>query len=70
MRRTVYIETTVPSFFVETRTDPAAAVRREITRKWWEEEAPRYDLLVSAYVLGELRRGDYPGKAEALELGQ
>ncbi len=68
MKRTVYIETTVPSFYVETRSDPAALVRRESTRRWWEEEAPRYELVTSAFVLGELRRGDYPGKAEALEL--
>ena len=68
MKRTVYIETTVPSFFVETRQEPVALARRQTTRRWWEEEAPRYELVTSAFVLGELRRGDYPGKAEALEL--
>ena len=68
MKRTVYIETTVPSFFVETRPEPAAVVRRETTRRWWEEEAPRYELVTSAFVLQELGGGDYPGKAEALEL--
>ncbi len=68
MRRKVYIETTVPSFYVETRADAAAVYRRETTRRWWAEEAPRYDLFVSEFVLGELERGDYPGKAEALEL--
>ncbi len=68
MRRKVYIETTVPSFYAETRSEPAAVVRRETTRRWWREEAPRYDLFVSEFVLGELGRGSYPGKSEALEL--
>jgi predicted nucleic acid-binding protein len=68
MRRTVYIETTVPSFYAETRTEPAMIARRESTRLWWTEEAPRYDLHVSALVLSELADGDYPGKAEALAL--
>jgi predicted nucleic acid-binding protein len=68
MRRKVYIETTVPSFYAETRADAAAVYRRETTRRWWAEEAPRYDLFVSEFVLGELERGDYPGRAEALQL--
>lgn len=68
MKRKVYIETSVPSFYAETRSDPTAVYRRETTRRWWEEEAPRYDLFISEFVLGELGRGDYPGKAEALQL--
>lgn len=68
MRRSVYIETTVPSFFVETRTEPWVLSRRESARRWWREEAPSYDLHVSAFVVGELRRGSYPGRDEALAL--
>ena len=68
MKRTVYIETTVPSFYAETRSDPAAVVRRQSTRRWWEEEAPRYELFASELVVRELGGGDYPGQAEALEL--
>ena len=68
MKRKVYIETTVPSFYVETRSDPAAVVRGESTRRWWEEEAPRYELFTSELVVRELGGGDYPGKSEALEL--
>lgn len=44
--------------------------RRESTRRWWQEEAPHYDLHVSALVLGELAQGDYPGRTEALRLVQ
>ena len=42
--------------------------RCESTRRWWQEEAPHFDLAISAFVLGELRQGDYPGKLEALRL--
>ena len=42
--------------------------RRESTRSWWEDEAPTYDLYISAFVLGELNAGNYPGKLEALDL--
>ena len=66
--RTVYIETTIPSFYVEVRPEPAMVARRESTQRWWREESPGYDLVISAFVLGELRRGEYPGKAEALQL--
>ena len=40
--------------------------RRESTQQWWREEAPHFDLCTSAFVVGELRQGEYPGKAEAL----
>ena len=68
MKRTVYIETSIPSFFYDVRTVPAAVARRESTRQWWEEERPWCELYTSELVLEELRRGDYPGKADALEL--
>lgn len=42
--------------------------RRESTQRWWREESPYFDLSVSAFVLGELRQGEYPGQADALEL--
>ena len=65
MKQTVYIETTVPSFYFEVRTEPAMVARRESTRRWWNEEAHRYDLFISPLVLAELRGGDYPGKGDA-----
>lgn len=68
MKRKVYIETSVPSFYAETRSDPAAVYRRETTRRWWQQEAPRYDLFTSELVLKELGGADYAGKAEALDL--
>lgn len=68
MKRSVYIETTIPSFYYEVRNEPEMVARRESTRRWWQEEKENYDLYTSAFVLGELQEGDYPGKADALRL--
>ena len=68
MRRSVYIETTIPSFYYQERAEPEMVARRESTRRWWAEEGPRFDLSCSAFVVGELRQGVYPGQAEAIKL--
>ncbi len=68
MKRTVYIETTIPSFYGEIRTEPEMVARRMSTRHWWSFERGSYELFTSAFVLGELQDGDYPGKSEALAL--
>ncbi len=66
MQRSVYIETTIPSFYYEVRTEPEMVARRESTRRWWQQERPGYELFTSAFVVGELEEGEYPGKADAL----
>lgn len=63
---TVYIETTIPSFYHTTRGGAAAAARREWTRRWWDEAAGNYELVTSDAVLVELRRGDYPSREASL----
>ncbi len=68
MKRTVYIETTVPSFYAEVRPEPEMIARRESTQHWWLEESPRYELFTSAFVVGELQEGDYVGRQAALAL--
>ena len=37
----VYVETTIPSAYVSTRTDPSSLHRRELTRAWWADQSPR-----------------------------
>ena len=64
----VYVETTIPSAYVSTRTDPSSVHRRELTRAWWADQSPRYDVWISEAVVLELAQGDWPGKAVALEL--
>jgi hypothetical protein len=68
MKRSVYIETTIPSVYHDVRDEPALTARRESTQRWWAEDAPDYDLFTSIFVLGELQRGSYPGKDGALRL--
>ncbi|CAN5859779.1 hypothetical protein BH11PLA1_BH11PLA1_18200 [soil metagenome] len=53
MAATVYIETTIPSYYYETRKDRRTADWRAQTRLWWERFAPRYELVTSDYVIAE-----------------
>ena len=68
MKLKVYIETTIPSFYHEIRTEPAMVARRQWTRQWWDVVSPNYVLVTSVAVLDELGNGDYPNKGPALEL--
>ena len=68
MSKTVYIETSIPSFFYEARTEPEMVARREWTREWWRIAADRYNLVTSPAVIDELERGDYPSRRECLGL--
>jgi hypothetical protein len=67
---TVYIETSVPSAYVSTRTDPSSLHRRNATHEWWGSQRRHYDLFTSDAVIIELREGDWPGQAEAIGLVQ
>jgi hypothetical protein len=53
----VYVETTIPSFYHDTRPDPDIVVRRDWTRQWWEAAVSRYELVTSLAVLDELAGG-------------
>ena len=68
MKKRVYIETTVPSFYYEKRKSPEMAARRLWTVEWWDDQKHRYELVTSVPVIEELERGNHPRKAEALEL--
>jgi hypothetical protein len=68
MRRTVYVETTVPNAHVTARTDAGSVFRRQVTGQWWIEQLSRYDALTSDAVLLELMRGEWPGQPQAISL--
>lgn len=68
MTRTVYVETSIPSFYHEVRIEPEMVVRREWTRDWWKLAQGTYELVTSPAVVDELERGDYPTRKECLEL--
>lgn len=53
----IYVDTTIPSAYHTSRTDPAMLKRREQTRRWWEVAAADCELVTSPAVLRELARG-------------
>jgi predicted nucleic acid-binding protein len=62
----VYLDTTIPSYYYDER--PELKLHRDITRRWWDEEKSHYDVYISGIVLTELNRGNYPHKADVLQL--
>ena len=63
-----YIETSVPSFYFETRTSPEIVSRRNWSRKWWALAKDRFELVTSNAVLQELGAGILHKAAERLRL--
>jgi hypothetical protein len=68
MQQTIYIETSIPSFYYEDRSDAAAVARREWTRKWWDDQRHHFELFSSHAVLDELKKGEYAKQADCLLL--
>jgi predicted nucleic acid-binding protein len=66
----VYIETTIPSFYYEIRTEPDHVARRQWTREWWDDHRTDFEVLTSEPVLDELEKGLFPQKNDALALIQ
>lgn len=65
----IYLETTIFSFYYEVRTEPDMIARRQWTRQWLDAAIGADDELVTSLaVIGELERGEFPGKADALKL--
>lgn len=62
------METSIPSFYHQTRTEPEMIARQQWTRDWWDRYSPEYSLVTSVAVLDELARGDYPAKEAATQL--
>jgi predicted nucleic acid-binding protein len=68
MRKRVYIETTIPSFYYEVRSTPDMVARRAWTCDWWDNQRYHYNLVTSAAVIEELSQGNYPSQEKALAL--
>jgi predicted nucleic acid-binding protein len=68
MKPAVYIETSIPSFYYETRTEAEFVAMRNWTCEWWDERKVQYDCFVSSAVIDELESGDYPMKTEKVQL--
>lgn len=67
MKPVVYIETSIPSFYFETRSEVSAVARRDCTRQWWSQRHENYELVTSLAVLDELDSAPEPKRSQALE---
>ena len=68
MRPKVYLDSTVPSYWLPQGSDPIIHARHLITRQWWAEELPRFGAYVSQIVLDELSGGQSDRAAQRLAL--
>jgi len=68
MKPKVYIETTIPSFYYEERTEPEIIARKEWTREWWDTHREKYFVVTSPAVIDELSSGSYAKRNKVLEL--
>jgi hypothetical protein len=51
MGQRVYIETTIPSFYYEVRTEPEMIAGRNWTRTWWDNRRHAYLLVTSEAII-------------------
>lgn len=70
MKQSVYIETTIPSFYCESRDEALFAAMRQWTQEWWADERCNYNCYTSFAVINELESGNHPNKKEKLALLQ
>jgi len=68
MRRRIYVETSIPSFYFEIRAEPDMIARRDWTNQWWTRARDRDELVTSEAVLNELSRGGHPRQEDCLAL--
>ena len=66
--RTVYIGTTIPSFYFDERRTPEAIAWQHITRLWWDRFRREYRLVTSSFVIDELEEAPRPKRDLALAL--
>ena len=68
MSTLIYVETSIPSFYFETRERTRFQAMREWTREWWDVAKVRDTLVTSEAVFAELSRAPEPKRSEAAAL--
>ena len=68
MKPTLYIETTIPSYYFSQRKAADLVVLSKWTRDWWDNERQQFELATSVAVIEELERGNHPLKKEKLAM--
>lgn len=64
----MYVETSIPSFYFEVRSEPEMLARRDWTRAWWRSATKATELVTSVAVIDELGRGEFSARADCLNL--
>ncbi len=68
MAKSVYIETTIPSYLTANPSrDLVTAGHQQVTREWWESRRGDFDLYVSEVVMEEAADGDPDAARRRLE---
>ncbi len=65
MTRTIYLDTTIPSYLFDEREELKTFVK--VTQQWWTEERQQFDLYLSEETMVELNNGNYSNKSKVLE---
>ena len=68
MNQLIFVETSIPSFYFETRPEPQNQARRIWTRQWWELAKWQDELVSSLWVLRELEDTPEPKRTDTLTL--
>src|SRR5271154_4477293 len=68
MDKLVYVETSVPSFYFDTRSGHDMQAMRNWTREWWSLPKFNQELVIGAPVLVELGEAPVVKRDKALEL--
>jgi predicted nucleic acid-binding protein len=68
MSALIYVETSIPSFYHETRPEVEHQARRQWTREWWDLAMVRDTLVTSLAVIQELERAPEPKRSAGIAL--
>jgi predicted nucleic acid-binding protein len=67
MASSVYVETSVLSYYTARLSrDIVTAARQTITQEWWDEARERYEIYISSMVLEEAKTGDHEAARKRL----
>ena len=64
MKKTVYLDATIPSYLFDERESIREYIA--VTKQWWDEESQHFDIYISEETIAELSEGDYPRQADIL----
>ena len=70
MKPSLYLDPSVPSYWLAQGDDPIVHARHLLTRQWWEKELGHFEVFISQVGLDELAGSDPDRAAQRLALVQ